>query len=466
VSITSNTSAIAANTASITSNTSAIAANTASITAIASDVNSATASNIANTIVRRDGSGGFSTGTIAGTLSGTASNANTLTTGRTISATGDITYISEAFNGTADVSGVATLANSGVFSGTYGTSTSVPIITVDSKGRITNAITTSIPSATSTITGLLSSSDYEAFDQKLDDIAQGIGIQIDATTSGSWDNPRRGISISATDATLTEKGIIKLAGDLTGTAELPRVNTVGGVLSSTITTVASSVLSATANNTASTLVQRDNTGGFAAGAVTTTSVVSSGNISSTSLNTGTLKVAGGTPTVGFVLTASNIDGTASWQVASGGVTSVGAINTTSNAAGATVSGTTLNLAAADATNGGVLTNGAQTIAGEKSFKAAVTNAEASPFTTRIINFSLSNLAYTSQSPGAFTLSGMKNGGTYTLAVQGTVSGLSSFTHTNFNVVSLGNYTTPGGKQTVYTFIVMGTTIYHSMVSEQ
>jgi hypothetical protein len=51
-------------------------------------------------------------------------------------------------------------------------------------------------------------------------------------------------------------------------------------------------------------------------------------------------------------------------------------------------------------------------------------------------------------------------------VQGTASGLSSFSASGFSIRSLGNYTTPGGKHTVYTFIVMGSTIYFSMVSEQ
>ena len=344
---------------------------------------------------------------------------------------------------------------------------------------------------------------------------------------------------------------------------------VGGVASSMITTVASDVNSATATNIANTIVKRDGSGGFAAGAVTATSVVSSGNISSTSLNTGTLKVTGGTlaagsvltsdadgnatwgsnglytlngqgatthnfatsstgtdftitsntasstathtfnlpdasisnrgvvttgtqtfagsktfsgtttvgtlkvtsgapTTAGYVLTASSTDGTATWSQASGGITEVGPITTTSNAAGATVSGTTtLILAAADGTNGGVLTSGVQTIGGQKSFKAAVTNSEAfNAESGTTIDFSKSNLAYTLASPGAFTLSGMKNGGTYTLAVQGTIPGTATFTASNLNGKSLGNYLTVSGKQTVYTFVVMGSTFYYSMVSEQ
>jgi hypothetical protein len=85
--------------------------------------------------------------------------------------------------------------------------------------------------------------------------------------------------------------LITLIGDVSGSGTgvfTTTTNSVGGVSSSTITSVASSVLSATSDNTASTIVKRDGSGNFAAGAITATSVVSTGNISSTSLNTGTI----------------------------------------------------------------------------------------------------------------------------------------------------------------------------------
>jgi hypothetical protein len=50
-----------------------------------------------------------------------------------------------------------------------------------------------------------------------------------------------------------------------------------------------------------------------------------------------------------------------------GVSAVGSISGTSNINAATISGTTLTLSPADATNGGIVTNGAQTIAGAKTF---------------------------------------------------------------------------------------------------
>jgi len=79
----------------------------------------------------------------------TSGSSATLTTGRTIALTGDVTYTSGSFNGSANVTGVATLANSGVTAGTYAK------ITVDAKGRATagSALASAdLPTYTGTIT--------------------------------------------------------------------------------------------------------------------------------------------------------------------------------------------------------------------------------------------------------------------------------------------------------------------------
>lgn len=83
-------------------------------------------------------------------------SAATWTTARDLSLTGDATATLTAVNGSANVSATLTLANSGVTAGSYGTSTSVPAITVDAKGRVTSISTNSIPTATTTVLGLAS----------------------------------------------------------------------------------------------------------------------------------------------------------------------------------------------------------------------------------------------------------------------------------------------------------------------
>ena len=57
--------------------------------------------------------------TITGSVSGNAGTATTLQTARDISLTGDVTGTASAFNGSANASISATLANSGVSAGTY-----------------------------------------------------------------------------------------------------------------------------------------------------------------------------------------------------------------------------------------------------------------------------------------------------------------------------------------------------------
>lgn len=100
----------------------------------------ATPGNTINTIVSRDASGNFSAGVVTATLVGNASTASSATyatsatalaTGRTIGMTGDVSWTSASFDGSANVTGTATLANSGVTAGTYKS------VTVDVKGRVT-----------------------------------------------------------------------------------------------------------------------------------------------------------------------------------------------------------------------------------------------------------------------------------------------------------------------------------------
>jgi hypothetical protein len=82
----------------------------------------------------------------------TVSQANTLTTGRTISITGDLTYTSPSFDGSASVTAVGTLATlSPSPAGFYGNSTTIPQITVDAKGRVTSVSSVGVNFGTQTV---------------------------------------------------------------------------------------------------------------------------------------------------------------------------------------------------------------------------------------------------------------------------------------------------------------------------
>lgn len=97
-------------------------------------------------------------------VSGNAGTATRLQNTRTISATGDGTW-SVSFNGSANASGEFTLAASGATAGSYGESAaktlsyggsfSIPYVTVDAKGRVTNvkSIALKMPSAQTDVTG-------------------------------------------------------------------------------------------------------------------------------------------------------------------------------------------------------------------------------------------------------------------------------------------------------------------------
>ena len=86
-----------------------------------------------------DGGGSIGGTGFTGNLTGTASNANALTSAVTLNLSGDATG-STTFINAGDNSTIATtLVNTGVSAGTYGTSNDVAQFTVDTKGRISAA---------------------------------------------------------------------------------------------------------------------------------------------------------------------------------------------------------------------------------------------------------------------------------------------------------------------------------------
>lgn len=101
---------------------------------------------------------------------------------------------------------------------------------------------------------------------------------------------------------------------------------------------------------------------------------------------------------------------------------------------------------------------------------AATNTNSIVASSTNIDFSLSNLAGTTANAGAFILTNLKDGGSYTLAVKGTVSGTATFTATNTLGTALtvhlpaDNGPTTAGKHSLYGFIVIGTDVYVSWLT--
>ena len=157
---------------------------------------------------------------------------------------------------------------------------------------------------------------------------------------------------------MAANAVTSLTGDVTGSGNgsfTTTVNSIGGVSSSTIATLPSRVNSNTLSitvNTADLLLKAP------IASPTFTGVPSA---PTPATNDNSTKIA----TTEFVK--------ASIVAANAGLSSIGSIAATSNAKGAVISGTTeLILTPADATNGGVMSTGAQTFAGAKTFNSNVT----------------------------------------------------------------------------------------------
>ena len=244
-----------------------------------------------------------------------------------------------------------------LFGGSYSDLTgTVPIWNQNTTG---NAATATKLAASKNINGV-------AFDGSSD-----ITITSSATTlSGIVPIAKGGTGANTSSGARTNLGLVigtdvmaanavtSLMGDVTGSGNgsfTTTVNSIGGVSSSTIATLPSRVNSNTLSitaNTADLLLKAP------IASPTFTGVPSA---PTPATNDNSTKIA----TTEFVK--------ASIVAANAGLSSIGSIAATSNAKGAVISGTTeLILTPADATNGGVMTTGAQTFAGAKTFNSNVT----------------------------------------------------------------------------------------------
>ncbi len=360
-----------------TSNLSSSAGITVGQLATSTTTLGSTTLTLGGTVTSVTGLSSVSSTGFTGALTGNASTATALATGRTISLTGDVTYTSPTFDGSGDITAAATLAASGVNSGTYGSSTAIPVLTVDTKGRVTSASTVGI-------------------------IAGVNSLNYTSTTSYAAGGTISGTSLTLAAADGTNPGLIStgaqtIAGAKTFTSALT-VSPVAAVgVDGATTSIASQNATSTTNSGGGLILTSGSGGssgnagninlnagsaGLYAGNISLTAGsggANGGNISltpgsgttngSVQIN-GQLKIAGGSPSAGKVLTASDANGLTTWTTLS--AITIGAISGTATSTGATITSGVLNLTPANATNGGVVTNGIQTFGGVKTFSSSNT----------------------------------------------------------------------------------------------
>ena len=160
-----------------------------------------------NTIVLRDASGNFAANTITAALTGNASTATKLATSRTIALVGDATA-SGSFDGSANYSQTLTLATVNTNTGTFGSGTAIPVVTVNGKGLVTAmstaAINTTLSLAANTGTGSVSLGGTLR-------IAQGTGITT-SVNSGTFTIAVDGTIATQTYVTTTVNNTVQTAG--------------------------------------------------------------------------------------------------------------------------------------------------------------------------------------------------------------------------------------------------------------
>ena len=166
-------------------------------------------------------------GNVTGNVTGNSTTATTLQTARNFSIGGDATAPQVSFDGSGDIVLTTTLANTGVTAGTYGSTTEIPSIIVDAKGRITSASVVSVSSelpiagdsgtdTVSLLTDTLTFSGDTGITTTVTNNTVTVDLDDTAVTAGSY-----GSGTQIPTLTVDAQGRITAAGTATVSSDLP-----------------------------------------------------------------------------------------------------------------------------------------------------------------------------------------------------------------------------------------------------
>jgi hypothetical protein len=355
-----------------------------------------------------------------------------------------------------------------------------------------NVHTLNIPMAsTASVTaGLLSKTDYDAFTAKLDsssalagdvtgtpgttsvDKIKGKAVTPAAYAAGQtlrydgtqWVNAILGFAdLGSTPTTLAGYGI---------TDAQSSTLTDGKILVGNASNVATAVTmsgDATLSNTgaltlATVPISKGGTGltSFASDKLVTTSGAGAVQTSSCGVNQVISFTAGG------AITCANVSSLVSAFVSGGNSFGAAASLGTNDAYDLTLK--TNNAARMTLSSAGKVGIGTAAPRSALDVSGAITGKAALSVASTTVDFASNNLAYTTQDCQTYALWNMKDGGTYTFAIQGTNSTLcvfNAFSDSGSTGLSVklppDHTTTTPSKQTVYSMMVLGTTVYVSWV---
>ena len=164
---------------------------------------------------------GNTAGTHTGAVTGNASTATALQTARSITIDGDVDASATNFDGTGNITLTTTLdtVNSNV--GSFGSSTAIPVVTVNGKGLVTGVSTASITTAL-TVGADSGSNDSVAL---ATDTLNFAGTANEIETAVSNNQIQIGLPSAVTVGSLTTSGNVIVGGNLTVSGTTTTVNT-------------------------------------------------------------------------------------------------------------------------------------------------------------------------------------------------------------------------------------------------